>query len=137
MLNGHPIASGDDVAITDIGEGDAAVICMTDKEGCCSSNKQGEWRFPNNTTVGTEGKGGDFYRNRGNQQVILNRRRNALGPLGQYCCEVATVDNPNARICIDIGKQSALHHCHFVIVIRLSYYSTFGSLALTIGILFF
>ena len=109
MLNNQVIASGGDVVITDIGEGASALICMTDQTDCCTSNtmgnrRRGEWRFPDGTSVGIDGGGGDVYRNRGTQQVLLNRRNNALGPLGSYCCEVDTMDDPNAMICINMSK---------------------------------
>ena len=98
MLNGRTIASGGDVIITDIGKGDKALVCMTDLADCCNvqNNKRGEWKFPDGTLVGTDGGGGDIYRNRGTKLVLLNRRNNALGPLGSYCCEVDT-----SMICIN------------------------------------
>ena len=68
MLNNQIIAIGSVVVITDIGEGDNALICMTD---CCANRRQGEWMFPNGSFVGTNGSGGDFYRNRGDQQVLF------------------------------------------------------------------
>ena len=108
MLNGQNIASEGDVVITDIGEGINALACMTDQTDCCDNvagrTRRGEWRLPNGTLVGTAGGGGDFYRNRGNQLVILNRRNDALEPLGRYCCEVDTTANPDGVICIDMGK---------------------------------
>ena len=110
MLNGQTISSGSDVVITDIGEGSNALTCSTDQTNCCygydaqGSTRRGEWKFPNDTLVGTNGGGGDFYRNRGDQRVFLHRRNNALGPLGMYCCDVDTVDDPDATICINISK---------------------------------
>ena len=106
MLNNQTIASGGDMVITDIGEGSNALICMTDRTDCCKvlGNRRGEWRFPNGTLVDRNSAGGDLYRNRSTQQVLLNRRNNALGPLGSYCCEVGTVADPNAMICINMSK---------------------------------
>lgn len=112
LLNSQAIASGGDVVITDIGEGDDALRCMTDQTDCCGNatgNRRGEWRLPNGTLVGKSSVGDDFYRNRGTQQVLLNRRNNALEPLGSYCCEVDTVANPNATICINISRHAFLH----------------------------
>ena len=107
MLNGSIISSGGDVLITDIGEGSNALTCRTDQTNCChlagNNIRRGEWRFPGGSLVGKNGSG-DIYRTRGDQQVILNRRNNALGPLGMYCCDVDTMADPNATICINISK---------------------------------
>ena len=95
------------MVITDIGEGSNALGCRTDQTDCCDNapfvrTRRGEWRFPNGSLVGTDG--GDFYRTRGIQRVFLNRRNNAMRPLGMYCCDVDTVDDPDATICINISK---------------------------------
>ena len=105
ILAGQTIASDGNVSITDIGEGDSALRCITDQTDCCNfPTRRGEWRFPDGTLVAVPGVGGDIYRNRGTQTVLLHRRNNALGPLGSYCCEVDTVADPNARICINLSK---------------------------------
>ena len=94
-----------EIAITEVGEGDNAVMCITDFTGCCSLSipggiRIGEWRFPNNALVRNSGSGDDIYRTRGYRTVRLNRRNGATQPTGLYCCEVATMADPNARICI-------------------------------------
>ena len=71
--------------MSDIGEGDKALLCVTDRIGCCS---EGEWMYPNNTQVPIDRAGLDFYRNRGPQVVRLNRRNNAVSPTGQYRCSI-------------------------------------------------
>ena len=95
------------MTITDIDEVTNALTCMTDQTTCCTvagQIRRGEWIFPDGTEVGTNGGGGDFYSNRGTQTVFLRRRNNALGPLGSYCCDVDTVADPDAMICINISK---------------------------------
>ncbi len=108
-LRGQRIANGSDVVITDIGIGpDNALTCETDQKDCCNTaagNQRGEWIFPDNTIVARSSEGGDFFINRRYRQVLLNRRNNATGPLGSYCCDVDTMDDPNATICINISKQ--------------------------------
>ena len=82
-------------------------MCKTDRTDCCNSasgNALGEWKYPNGTLVGLRGGSDDFYRNRGSRIVRLNRRNGATGPTGLYCCEVASVADSNARICINLGK---------------------------------
>ena len=107
-LNGVSYANNSEIAITEVGEGDA-VLCRTDRTDCCAPTenngrmRQGEWRYPNNTLVRNSGSGDDFYRTRGNMVVALNRRNGATQPTGLYGCEVATRADPNARICITLS----------------------------------
>ena len=75
--------------MTDIGEDDMALTCVTDSVQCCqAANGEGEWFYPNNTLVSTSGVGMNFYRDRGSQVVRLNRRNNALSPTGKYRCTI-------------------------------------------------
>ena len=53
------------MTVDDIAEDDRALLCYTNNVECCKNGQQGEWYFPNGTTVGTSGDGGNFYRNRG------------------------------------------------------------------------
>jgi hypothetical protein len=103
-LRGRIIEENDSVSITDIGENNAAVLCMTDKMECCKSmvGGTGEWYYPNNDTVGTVGGSEDFYRNRGQRVVRLNRRNNAMMPTGPFCCEVPDRNNVMQRMCVMI-----------------------------------
>lgn len=106
-LNGRVVSSGE-VVITDVGEGpDAALICRTNKSGCCNEypSRQGEWILPNGTLIAHNTSSEDFYTSRGPQQVLLHRRNNAMQPLGEYCCIVDTSTTANATICINMSKQ--------------------------------
>ena len=103
------------IPITDVGESTAAItgsalLCRTYRTDCCGDGdgetRQGEWLYPNGVHVRTIGSGDDFYRNRGTGVVRLNRRNGATGPTGLYCCEVASVADPNATICINLSKIS-------------------------------
>ena len=98
----------------DVGENDAALICRTDLRPCCQSYsfRAGEWYYPNGTALPIQGKGRDFYRNRGDDGTVrLNRRNNAIYPIGIYRCEI-----PDQK-----GITQSLH-------IRLFTYSYFGKL---------
>jgi hypothetical protein len=99
-LNGETIEGNESVSITDVGENDAAVLCMTDKEECCiyPPGRAGEWYYPSNEVVGHMGTVGDFYRNRGRGVVRLNRRNNAMMPTGSFCCEIPDRDNVTQRM---------------------------------------
>ena len=100
--------AGSQIPITDVGESTPdALVCRTDRDDCCDNRpgetRQGEWKYPNGSTVRTSGSGDDFYRNRGTSIVRLSRRNGATGPTGLYCCEVASVADPNARIFINLS----------------------------------
>lgn len=113
-MKGKPIAAGSDVIITDVGintDGNA-LICATSLIACCNSaasggSKLGNWTFSNNgSSIGGPIDGGDFYVTRNNRrQVILQRRNDAMGPLGMFCCEVATITQfTGASICANLGS---------------------------------
>ena len=101
------------IPITDVGEStptsDGALVCRTDRPDCCRADpmagefRQGNWIYPNGVLVGSSASGDDIYRTRGTSTVLLNRRNDATGPTGLYCCEVASVADANARICIDLS----------------------------------
>ena len=59
----------------------------------------GIWFYPNDTRVPNEQKKWDFYKNRGQMRVVLNRRRG--GVEGIYRCEIP--DSMNVTQTIYIG----------------------------------
>ena len=81
-----------------IGEGDDALLCMTNYTACCrspdtgNSSALGNWLFPNGTRVPSEiannsvGDQLDIYRTSGQMVVRLHRRRD--GEEGLYSCEI-------------------------------------------------
>ena len=85
-------------------------MCRTDRDDCCRNDpragetRQGDWRYPNGSLVDNSGSGNDIYRTRGASVVLLNRRNDATGSTGQYCCEVASAADSEARICINLSK---------------------------------
>ena len=105
--------AGSEIPITDVGESTptsgGALVCRTDRTDCCDNvphtrSRQGNWIYPNGNPVDNTLSGDDIYRTRGASTVLLNRRNDATGPTGLYCCEVASVDDDNARICINLSK---------------------------------
>ena len=97
------------INITDIGEADSeAVLCRTDLTTCCTRSQTstglGHWIYPNDTHVGNRPSRYNIFRSRGDMVVRLHRMNNVVAPTGQYCCEVATMDSLNARICITLSK---------------------------------
>ena len=105
MLQGRTYLNNSVVAINDIGEGDNALLCMTDKPGCCKPpygpQYEGEFYYPNNSAIGFSSTN-SLYRNRGPQVVRLNRRNNDLSPTGVYRCEIPDSNGRNWSIYIKI-----------------------------------
>ena len=109
LSNGTRYDSNVAISIGIAGEADSeAVLCRTDLTTCCtgssSGSGQGDWIYPNGTEVRNRPSGDGIFRTRGDMIVRLHRMGNVVAPTGQYCCEVATMDNPNARICITLSK---------------------------------
>ena len=119
-LNGLIHLPGDSVSITDIGSnvslGDAgnSLVCVTSNVNtkCCrmsDGGNVGEWYHPNGTIVPRNIviAGDDiFTRTAFTQQVRLNRRVNAVGPLGVYRCDVpADPSGANISASITIRGQ--------------------------------
>ena len=104
-LNGQTYANNTAISITEVGEDDNAVLCRTDLTTCCGGTQgdsgQGDWIYPNGTEVGNRA---DIFRTREDMDIRLHRMHNVVAPTGQYCCEVPTVDDPNARTCITLSK---------------------------------
>ena len=78
------------LALTEIGEGEDALICKTDREGCCKTrlNRIGEFYYPNGVKIPINKRGEKLYRNRGEKEVRLNRKEGAVSPIGRFHCEI-------------------------------------------------
>lgn len=105
-LNGTAIANSTNILITDIGEDDNALLCVTNLGSCCNSvgNRTGEWSFPNGSVVPIKIQSDGIYRNRGPHVVRLNRRNGILSPIGLYCCQVSDATLHNKTVCANISK---------------------------------
>ena len=97
---------------TDIGEGDAALLCTTDSTTCCSNNapemRAGEFVFPDGQSpiyvpiriaVGVLG----YYRNRGSQFIRLNRLPNST-LTGRFGCVIPDASGTNTSLFINVGR---------------------------------
>ena len=96
--------------LEDIGEGDDALLCITNYTACCrppytsvNGPALGNWYFPNGTRVPSADMQWDFHRTRGQMVVRMHRRRG--GVEGIYCCEIP--DAMNVTQTIYIGVYSA------------------------------
>ena len=99
------------VTLEDIGEGDNALICITDLPTCCRPPYTGEmglalgnWFFPNETRVPSSSNQWDFHRTRGQMVVRLHHRRG--GVEGMYRCEIPDTMNVTQTIYIRVYSAS-------------------------------
>ena len=111
---------GDTVLITGIGAAEpinprSSLVCNTTNVNthCCRGKENpngdplGDWYFPNGTIVPrfSEKMNGDFTRTGFTHQVRLNRRNNAMTPLGTYTCVVPSMNNAmNHTATITLGE---------------------------------
>ena len=97
LLNGTTYRNNSLVALEDIGEGDYALLCITDNTACCARAQSpglvvlGDWYYPNrtgvpNAIVVSPDLQWEFYRNRGPSVVRMNRRRGGVN--GIYRCVI-------------------------------------------------
>ncbi len=94
---------GAEIKISDIGEGDDALLCVTDSNNCCiAPTLAGEFYYPDNSTVGVRASEDSFYRNRGDKLIRLNRRNGATSPLGRYRCNIPDSTGTTRSIYINI-----------------------------------
>ena len=98
------------VTLEDIGEGDDALLCLANLTDCHQPSHTdamglvlGNWFFPNGTTVPSNGTSFDFYSDRIEMVVRLNRRQG--GEEGIYRCEIH--DSLNVTQTIYIGVYAA------------------------------
>ena len=118
-LRGTTYQNNSLVTLEDIGEGDDALLCVTDQTACCRPPYTGEmgpawgnWFFPNRTRVPAyviyiqpDLIQWGFYRTRGHMVVRLHHRRG--GEDGIYRCEIHDAMNVTQTIYIGLYTASA------------------------------
>ena len=99
------------VMLEDIGEGDDALLCITNQTACCRPSSSGvnvsvlgNWFFPNGTRVSGLSNQSDFHTTRGQMVVRMNRRRG--GVEGIYRCKIPDAMNVNQTIYIGVYSAS-------------------------------
>ena len=96
------------VTLTDIAEGDRALLCFTDETNCCGGSRDmrmGEWYYPNGSVVERDRDGARFYRNRSTSVVRLHQRGNTAMPTGVFHCEVPVASGVNQRTYIGVYPE--------------------------------
>ena len=95
------------VALEDIGEGNDALLCVTNLTACCKPNgsASGNWFFPNETRIPGDSSQWEFYRTRGKMVVHMCRRRG--GVEGIYHCVIRDSRNVNQTLYIGVYTTSS------------------------------
>ena len=90
ILKGEPLENNSVIALSDIEEGDNALICKTNLTNCCGivPNRFGQFYYPSGFPVPIKGLEKGFYRNRGDQEIRLHRRSGCMSPTGRFCCKI-------------------------------------------------
>ena len=88
----------------------------------------GEWFFPDGMRVDIKNNNGDIYRDRTgaestppirNATVRLNRRKNAMNPIGLYCCEIPGESGAIQKVYVGIHADSKTIVRHLGIMSRI------------------
>ena len=121
------------VTLEDIGENDNALLCLTDYRACCGRDQSpggrvlGDWHYPNGTRVPNTILGygyiWDFYRNRGQSVVRMNRRSGGVN--GIYHCVIPDTACANQTIYIGVYTADTGEWCIYTAVV-LTIRSAFG-----------
>ena len=115
-LSGTTYQNNSIVTLTDIGENHTALLCKTYFTACCQQPEtdetgetwfvSGNWFFPNETRVPSDVVNKtinliwDFYRDRDQSMVSMNRRRG--GEEGIYRCKIPDLTNVTQTIYIGV-----------------------------------
>ena len=108
------------IPISEIGEGEDAVLCFTDLRECCRNRDTlgnmvlGNWFYPNGEEVKTKSHSNQgFYRNRDHSVVRLHWRENITAPTGQFCCKVLDATHQTVTVCINVNILSSSTLTHY------------------------
>ena len=102
-LRGTTYQNNSCVALEDIGERDDALLCLSNLADCHTDAMGlvlGNWFFLNGTRVPSNGASFDFYSDRIEMVVRLNRRLG--GEEGIYYCEIPDLANVTQTIYIGV-----------------------------------
>ena len=84
-----------------------SLVCVTEKRPCCKNPSNGEWYYPNMTTVPDFEAGYAFYTSRENDGTVHLCIRNitmSLSNTSEFCCELPSINNLNQKLCVYLGK---------------------------------
>ena len=123
-LRGTTYQNNSLVTLEHIGEGDHAMLCVTDLAACCrppytdplESAAIGNWFFPNGTRVPSSGSQWDVHRTRGRMVLLLHRRTG--GVEGIYICVVPDATNVTQTIYIGVYTNNTGEWCMLLSVLE-------------------
>ena len=110
VLNGAIIPNHGFVLLDNIGEFPNSLLCLTNNRACCARDQSpgryilGDWYYPNGTGVVNSGVQWDFYRNRGQSVVRLNRRRGGVD--GIHRCVIPDAEGVDQTMFIGVYTAS-------------------------------
>ena len=101
----------------DIGEGETALLCSTDREDCCTDEPSiaGKWFLPNGTKVSSTTDTQSLHITFGNQTVGLNVTNSPELPIGIYHCEMMDRENITHYLYAGIYPENE-GMCHNIII---------------------
>ena len=90
VLRGSVYLNNSAIALEEIGEGEDALICRTNNRDCCATppNRAGEFYYPKGDTIPIRSRAEDFYRNRGDGEIRLNRIIGSITVSGRFGCAI-------------------------------------------------
>ena len=103
-LDGNVYLNNSAISLQEIGEGERALICKTNKQDCCGTppNRFGEFHYPNGDQVPIRNRQDKLYRQRGDREIYLNRRVDTTSPSGTYSCVIPDVAGTIQTLYIDL-----------------------------------
>ena len=112
FLNGVLYPNNSVVVLADIGEGPAALYCLTNLTTCCEDGSAGEWFLPGETQPVVAGNAGsaNFTVGRAPSAVFLNRRDNVGGSTGIYTCRVPDESGQVRTAYIGVDTGTCIFH---------------------------
>ena len=108
------------MSLEDIGESNDALLCLTDNTACCARDQSpgrgilGDWYYPNgtgvaNSIVALPDVQWEFYKNRGQSVVRMNRRRGGVN--GIYHCVMPDTTGVDQTIYIGVYTAGSGEYC--------------------------
>jgi predicted outer membrane repeat protein len=90
VLKGSIYLNYSAIFLEEVGEGDDALICRTNDRRCCATppNRAGEFYYPKGDIVPIRSQAEDFYRNRGEGEIRLNRIPGSTAVTGRFSCAI-------------------------------------------------
>ena len=109
-VGGRTYPNNSVISLWSVGEDDKALSCITDYLQCCLVRpyRQGEFYYPSGERIGILAAGDGMYRNRGNQEIRLNRKKDVTSPTGRFRCDLPDTDGMIQSIYINLSRKEII-----------------------------